>query len=158
MTASARARAVAKEDKTNLGGRTRKHARLVKGARTSGSYVHKSAELFNGGGFAGGVLQGAKELRARLGESAKEEDVGEVDVLEALGMLSDTSDEAFKVGSLGKEADVNAEATTSARRSTHPFASLLVEVIVADVDRDGGVKSCGVCKESACQFKRPREK
>jgi len=73
-------------------------------------------------GVAGGRAQGPDQLRARLGERAKEDDVGEVDVLEALGVLADPGDEALEVG--------------------RPLPSLLVQVLVADVDRDGRVQAC----------------
>lgn len=103
-------------------------------------------------------MERAKELGTRLGEGAEEKDVGEVDVLKALGMLPDASDEALEVGSLRKETRVSAEASSSVRRRAHPFAGLLVEIVVADVNRDRGVESCRCNKKSGHRFERSRRR
>jgi len=71
-------------------------------------------ELGHGVGVTSGGAEGPDELGSRLCEGAEEDDVGEVDVLEALRVLADAGDEALEVGG--------------------PLASLLVEVFVADVD------------------------
>lgn len=69
------------ETSTHLGRRSRKHARLVERAGAPVGNVDQSGELFDGGGLARRVLEGAQKLRARLGEGTEEQDVGEVDVL-----------------------------------------------------------------------------
>jgi hypothetical protein len=48
----------------------------------------------------GRLRKSREELWSRLGEGAKEDDVGEVDVLQSLGMLGDTCNEALEVGGL----------------------------------------------------------
>ena len=72
-----------------------KHARLVESARAAIRDLDQGLQSIPSSELAGRVLQRLYQLRSRASERTEEHDVGEVHVLESLGMLSDAGDEAI---------------------------------------------------------------
>lgn len=106
-----------------------KHARLVESARAAVRDLDESLQSIPGFELAGRVLQRLYQLRSRTSERTEEQDVGEVHVLESLGMLSDAGDEAVQIRRLCRRktiSDGHGTSTAASCCSTYPLSSLLV--------------------------------